>query len=200
VGFGAGESTTGNDSIFLGSGADGVAGDSNVIRIGGTVVGTGSGQQNRTFINGIRGVTTGLADAVPVLIDSAGQLGTVSSSRRYKKEIEDMGDASSQLLGLRPVTFKYRQEPVQGEQPLQFGLIAEEVAAVLPELVVYDAEHRPETVRYHLLSSMLLNELQKQARLNQEQQQAIRELAARLESLQGQRQPEPVGEEREARW
>ncbi len=75
-----------------------------------------------------------------------------------------MGEASEKLLALRPVTFKYKQEPVEGTQPLQFGLIAEEVAEVLPDLVIYDEEGRPETVRYHLLSSMLLNELQKQQR------------------------------------
>ena len=73
-----------------------------------------------------------------------------------------MAEASAGLLELRPVTFRYKQEPAAGDQPLQFGLIAEEVAAVLPDLVVYDDEGRPETVRYHLLSSMLLNELQKQ--------------------------------------
>ena len=185
LGFGAGASTGGSDSIFIGSGADGLAGDSNVIRIGGATVGSGFGEQNRAFINGIRGVTTGIADAVPVLIDSAGQLGTISSSRRFKKEIEDMGEASTHLLDLRPVTFRYRQDSMQGVQPLQFGLIAEEVATILPELVVYDAENRPETVRYHLLASMLLNELQKQAQLNREQQQLLHALATRLESLQG---------------
>ena len=71
------------------------------------------------------------------------------------------------------MTFRYKQEPVEGEQPRQFGLIAEEVAEVFPELVVYDEEGRPETVRYHLLSSMLLNELQKQHR---QQAQERREL------------------------
>ena len=75
-----------------------------------------------------------------------------------------MGSASGSLLALRPVTFRYRQEPVAGGQPLQFGLIAEEVAEVFPELVIYDQEGQPETVKYHLLSSLLLNEVQKQDR------------------------------------
>ena len=127
-------------------------------------MGTGDGQQNRAFLNGIRGVTTGMADAVPVMIDSSGQLGTVSSSSRFKKEVAAMGRASSSLLALRPVTFRYRQQPVAGRQPLQFGLIAEEVAEVFPELVIYSRDGQPETVKYHLLSSLLLNELQKQNR------------------------------------
>lgn len=178
-----GHITTGDDNIVIATASGSLAAEANTIRIGGITVGTGIREQNRTFINGIRGVTTDLTDAVPVLIDSAGQLGTVSSSRRFKKEIENMGDASARLLELRPVTFRYRQEPLAGEQPLQFGLIAEEVAAVLPELVVYDREGHPETVRYHLLASMLLNELQNQARLNREQQEEISALVARLDAL-----------------
>ena len=75
-----------------------------------------------------------------------------------------MGQTSSSLLALQPVTFKYRQEPVAGEQPVQFGLIAEDVAEVFPELVIYDRDGQPETVKYHLLSSLLLNELQRQNR------------------------------------
>ncbi len=109
--------------------------------------------------------------------------------------------ASEKLLALRPVTFKYKQEPVEGTQPLQFGLIAEEVAEVLPDLVVYDEEGRPETVRYHLLSSMLLNELKKQHRQLADQRQSLvlqeDELArlrgrlVRLEALEAKRHPPP---------
>lgn len=182
--------TTGHDNIFIGSGAEGTAGDANTIRIGGTAVGNTPGRQDRAFINGIRGVTTGVADAISVVIDSAGQLGTMSSSRRYKEDIEAMDDASSGLLDLRPVTFRYKQEPVVGEQSLQFGLIAEEVAEVLPDLVIYNSEDRPETVRYHLLSSMLLNELQKQHGLNLEQQRELEQLRERLLRLEGE-EPEP---------
>ena len=193
VGVAAGfYATTGNRNIFLGSGAYGVAGEGNTIRIG------GPGFQNRTFIAGISGVT--VANDAPVLIDSnTGQLGTVSSSRRFKKQIEDMAEASEKLLDLRPVTFRYKQEPVEGTQPLQFGLIAEEVAEVLPDLVVYDEEGQPETVRYHLLSSMLLNELKKQHRQLADQRQSLvlqeDELArlrgrlARLEALEAKRHP-----------
>ena len=103
-----------------------------------------------------------------------------------------MGEASEGLLALRPVTFKYKQEPVEGSQPLQFGLIAEEVAEFLPDLVVYDEEGRPETVRYHLLSSMLLNELKKQHRLNEKQNEQLarfRGRLVRLEALEAKRHP-----------
>ena len=125
------------------------------------------------------------ADAVSVVIDSAGQLGTISSSRRFKTEIVDMGEGSAGLLELRPVTFKYKREPVEGEQPVQFGLIAEEVAEVLPEFVVYNGDGQPETVRYHLLSSLLLNELKRQHGLNLEQEEELEHLRARLRRLEG---------------
>ena len=134
--------------------------------IGATIrVGTTS-THTRAFISGIRGVTTANANAVPVLVDSAGQLGTVSSSRRFKQDIVDMGDATSRLLELRPVRFRYKQEqtmPDRSEVPMEYGLIAEEVAEVFPDLVVYDDEGKPFTVKYHILSSMLLNEMKEQA-------------------------------------
>ena len=118
--------------------------------------------QTRAFIAGIQGVTTGINDAVNVVIDSNGQLGTISSSRRYKEDINDMGSASDRLLQLHPVTFRYKESYANGEQPMDFGLIAEEVAEVFPDLVVFNAEGQPETVKYRLLSSLLLNEVQKQ--------------------------------------
>ena len=83
--------------------------------------------QTSFFAAGIRGVTTGNNDAVPVVIDSNGQLGTVNSSRRFKEDIRDMGDASIGLLRLRPVTFRYRKPFADGSRPIQYGLIAEEV-------------------------------------------------------------------------
>jgi hypothetical protein len=144
---------TGNNNLYLGS--LGVETESNTTRIGDPP------RHTRTFVTGIRGVTTGLNNAVAVLIDSAGQLGTVSSSRRYKEDVHDMGNASSQLLQLRPVTFRYATPFADGGKPIQFGLIAEEVAEVFPELVVRDDEGRPETVAYQNLSVLLLNELQR---------------------------------------
>ena len=125
-----------------------------------------SGTQTRAFIAGIRGITTGVANGIPVLIDSNGQLGTVSSSRRFKKDIRDMGDATAKLLELRPVTFNYKQEqtmPDGSAVPPEYGLIAEEVAEIFPDLIVYDDQGKPFTVKYHMLSSMLLNEMKKQA-------------------------------------
>jgi hypothetical protein len=150
--------TTGHDNIDIGNA--GAAAEGNTIRIG-------NSSQTRTFIAGIRGVTTGRADAVAVLIDSNGQLGTVSSSCRFKKDMQDMGETSSRLMELRPVTFRYKAQP---DGPLQYGLIAEEVEQVMPELVVRDATGQPETVAYHELPAMLLNELQKQHATIQAQQ------------------------------
>jgi hypothetical protein len=185
LGFRAGQNlTTGDYNIVIGN--DGVAGDANRIRIG------TAGTHTRAFIAGIRGVTTGIANAVTVLIDSAGQLGTVSSSRRFKEEIRDMGDATERLLALRPVVFRYRPEVQEGERPLEYGLIAEEVAEVFPELVVYDEEGEPFTVKYHLLSSMLLNELKKQAHELETQRSELArlpELEARLAALEARGNP-----------
>jgi hypothetical protein len=157
LGYGAGYNwTTGNNNIAISN--TGVAAETATTRIG------SAGIQTRTFISGIRGITTGVADAVTVMIDSAGQLGTVSSSRRFKEDIVDMGDATDRLLDLRTVLFKYKERNADGDGPIEFGLIAEEVAGVFPELVVYDDEGRPETVKYHLPSTMLLNEMQRMQR------------------------------------
>ena len=153
IGYRAGFQTTGDLNIDIGN--EGAPGESNTIRIG-TI------NQHRTFVGGIRAVQTDVADAVTVVIDSNGQLGTVSSSRRYKEDISDMGDSSDRLLQLHPVTFRYKDAYANGEQPMDFGLIAEEVAEVFPELVVFNDQNQPETVKYRLLSSLLLNEVQKQ--------------------------------------
>ena len=142
----------GDGNIFIGS--DGVYGDTQRIRIGSS--------QSKTFIAGIRGTTTGFNNAIPVVIDSSGQLGTVSSSRRYKENIMDMGDVSSRLHALRPVTFNYKKPYANGEKPVQFGLIAEEVAETFPELAVMNEQGLPETVKYQDLTPLLLNEFQKQ--------------------------------------
>ena len=172
IGFTAGtNATTGSDNIYINN--SGVAAESNTIRIGG-------GPQTRAFIDGIRGVTTGIANAVTVRIDSNGQLGTINSSRRFKEAIEDMGDVSSGLLQLRPVTFRYKETYADGEHPVQPGLIAEEVAEVYPDMVVHDSEGEIETVQYHKLIPMLLNELQKQER-------KINELMDRLSLLESER-------------
>jgi hypothetical protein len=145
--------TSGSNDIYIGNPAPGP--ESGAIRIG-----TG-GQQTQAFIAGISGVTTGLT-ASAVVIDANGQLGTISSSRRYKEDIEAMGDASERLFQLRPVKFHYKQPDASGSKPIQYGLIAEEVAEVFPELTVYNKDGKPESVAYHLLAGLLLNELQKE--------------------------------------
>ena len=127
-------------------------------------------------------------DAVTVVIDSAGQLGTVSSSRRYKEDIQDMADGSSGLLQLRPVTFRYTKEYQDGSQPLQYGLIAEEVAEVYPDLVVRNEDGQVETVQYRKLITMLLNELQKQYGRGLVQEKQIKALQGQLVLVQTQYQ------------
>ena len=117
---------------------------------------------------------------MPVVVDSNGNLGTVSSSRRYKEDIQDMRDASDGLLRLRPVTFRYKEPFGDGSKPVQYGLIAEEVAEVYPDLVARSADGQIETVKYQLLDSMLLNELQKQNTTIAAQKEQIRSLEERL--------------------
>jgi hypothetical protein len=193
-------STGGNNNIGIGYQAGvSVAGGSNNIEIGnaGTSADSGAirigaaGTQTTAFIAGIYGVTTSASNAVPVLIDSNGNLGTISSSRRYKDDIQDMADASSALMRLRPVTFRYKKPFNDGSKPIQYGLIAEEVAEVYPDLVARTADGQIETVKYQVLDSMLLNELQKQnttisAQKEQigAQEQHIRSLEERLAKVE----------------
>jgi hypothetical protein len=106
-------------------------------------------------------VTTGIADAVNVVIDSNGQLGTASSSRRFKKEIKPMDQTSEAILALKPMTFHYKSDTTHTPQ---FGLIAEEVAKVNPDLVVRDKDGKPYSVRYVQVNAMLLNEFLKEHR------------------------------------
>jgi hypothetical protein len=143
-----------------------------------------------TFIAGIRGIGTGFADAVPVLIDSAGQLGTISSSKRFKEDIKPMDVASESVLALKPVTFHYKTDTTGTPQ---FGLIAEEVAKVNPDLVVRDKEGKPYTVRYDQVNAMLLNEFLKEHHQVQdlkaivaEQQEQIKALTAGLQKVSAQ--------------
>jgi Chaperone of endosialidase len=175
LGFSAGDNlTTGDDNIDIG--AEGVADESNTIRVG--------ANQRQTFIAGIRGATTANANAIPVLIDSAGQLGTLSSSRRFKKEIKPMDKTSEAIFALRPVAFHYKNDKTSMPQ---FGLIAEEVAEVNPDLVVRDDRGEIYTVRYEAVNAMLLNEFLKEHSKVQElemsaaqQQDEIKGLTATL--------------------
>jgi len=135
----------------------GVTTANNVIAIGTA----GANVSNGCFIGRIRDVTTANADAIPVMIDSAGQLGTASSSRRFKKEIQPMDKASESLLALKPVTFHYKSDNTSTPQ---FGLIAEEVGDINPDLVVRDEKGEIYTVRYDAVNAMLLNEFLKEHR------------------------------------
>jgi hypothetical protein len=147
--------TTGNNNIDIGN--LGVAGESNTIRIGGDI-GFGFGTQTATYIAGISGIGV---DGIPVFVTSSGQLGVSSSSARFKQNIQAMGDASDALLALRPVTFRYKHEIDPDGFP-QFGLVAEEVEKVNPDLVRRDAQGKVFTVRYEAVNAMLLNEFLKE--------------------------------------
>lgn len=154
LGRNSGASLTTSDSSNVCIANAGTSGDNNTIRIG--TQGSGAGQQNQTFIAGIYGVTTTASPAIPVLVSSTGQLGTVSSSRRFKQNILPMANLSERIHSLNPIIFEYIQSP--GVK--SYGLIAEEVDEVMPELVVRDEHGEILTVRYNELIPLLLNEVQ----------------------------------------
>jgi hypothetical protein len=112
-------------------------------------------------------------------VDNDGKLGVYLSARRFKTDIADMGAASEALLALRPVTFHYKPELDKTGIP-QFGLVAEEVAAVNPDLVTHDAKGELSTVRYEAVNAMLLNEFLKEHRKNEEQGRDIQEQKATI--------------------
>jgi uncharacterized coiled-coil protein SlyX len=171
--------TSGNNNIALGAGAgSNIKLSNNVICIG--TFAAGADVAGTCFISNIRGVPTQSPDAIPVLIDSAGQLGTLNSSRRYKTDIKPMDKASESILALKPVSFRYK---VYKNTTRQFGLIAEEVAETNPDLVIYDADGRPYTVRYDAVNAMLLNEFLKEHRTVEEQECRILEQEATITQL-----------------
>ena len=150
-------------------------GESNTIRIGGDVF--GYGPQTAAFIAGISG-TAVVGDAV--VVDGNGQLGTVASSARFKKNIKPMDKTSEAILALKPVSFQYRSD---SKGIPQFGLIAEEVAMVNPDLVVRNRNGEIYSVRYDQVNAMLLNEFLKEHRTVQEQGATIAELKKQIETL-----------------
>ena len=155
---------SGSSNIYIGNQGPSPGSENNAIRIGDI--------QTAAYIAGIYGTNIGSGNAV--YINSNGQLGTSMSSRRFKENIEDMGAASSKLFQLRPVTFFYKPQYDDGSHLLQYGLIAEEVAEVYPEMVAYDKDGQPYTVKYQYLAPMLLNELQKEHAIIASQQELIR--------------------------
>jgi hypothetical protein len=179
VGFDAGDNlTTGSNNIDIFD--PGVAAESNTIRIG------TQGTQTATFIAGIFGGPK-IKKGCDVIAQSNGLLGCMKSSARYKRDIRDMGDASDKLMKLRPVTFQYKED-FDGIQ--QYGLIAEEVQKVYPELVVEGDDGRPETVEYQVLPAMLLNELQKEIRDNDRQTAQIAKLSRQIAEMKASRKRE----------
>jgi hypothetical protein len=186
VGYNALSSATGGGNIALGSGAgaantaggfnmylgnEGVSSESATIRLGSGML------HSRLFVAGVLGsIVTG----AQVLISGTGQLGVAASSARFKEDVRDMGESSARLLNLRPVSFRYKG---RAEDPVQFGLIAEEVEKVLPELVLRDASGEIQTVLYNELPVLLLNELQKQQRVIASQSSTIDEQKAAMEAL-----------------
>lgn len=156
LGYFAGHAlSSGTDNIDIAN--VGVAGESHTLRLGteGTYGASGPGIV-RTYIAGIsNSKVTGAA----VYVTSSGQLGVLASSERYKTNIEPMGTATERLAKLRPVSFKLKSDP---SGTVQYGLIAEEVATVYPELVIRGDNGQIEGVRYEELAPMLLNEVQQQ--------------------------------------
>jgi hypothetical protein len=173
LGYFAGSNlTTGDNNIDIGS--QGVAGEANTIRLG------TQGTQTATYIAGISGTPIGAGIAVRV--NASGQLGTVASSARFKAEIKPMDKASEAILALKPVTFHYKKE-VDPEGIPQFGLVAEDVAKVNPDLVARDAKGEIYTVRYDAVNAMLLNEFLKEHKAFLEEQRKVQEQQAAIAQL-----------------
>ena len=144
-------------------------------------IGTG-GMQTATFIAGIHGVAvTGAA----VLVSSSGQLGVAPSSERFKDRIKPMDKASEAILALKPVTFRYKKD-LDPAGTSQFGLVAEEVEKVNPDLVVRDTDGKPYTVRYEAVNAMLLNEFLKEHKAFVEEQRKVEEQGATIAKQQKQ--------------
>jgi hypothetical protein len=170
VGFEAGFAlTSGSKNIYLGH--PGAASESNTMRLGNT--------QKKTYI---AGVATAAVTGAQVLIDATGRLGVPLSSARYKRDIETMGARSEGVLKLRPVTFVYKQD---GQGVRQYGLIAEEVATVYPELVTHTATGEVQAVRYQELIPMLVNELQRQQHVTEHLQRELAELRSLVGQMRG---------------
>jgi hypothetical protein len=174
------QNTTGNGNTAIGSlaGLNQTTGFNNVY-IGKNVLGV-AGENNACYILSIFGQTS--ASGIPILINSNNKLGTTTSSRRFKEEIKLMDNASEALFALNPVTFRYKKEIDPTATP-QFGLVAEEVEKVNPDLIVRDKEGKAYSVRYDQVNAMLLNEFLKEHRKVEEQDCRIREQEATITRL-----------------
>jgi hypothetical protein len=168
--------TTGSNNIDIGNA--GVAADAKTIRIG------AQGTQNATFVAGIYGINVG-SGGISVYANASGQLGTVTSSARFKRDIRSMDKASETILALRPVTFRYKPE-LDPDGASQFGLVAEEVEKVDPALVVRDPDGKPYSVRYEAVNAMVLNEFLKEHRKVEELEKQVEKLTAGLQKVSAQ--------------
>jgi hypothetical protein len=164
--------TTGDNNIDIDNA--GVSAEADTIRIG------TQGTQTATFVAGVFGGPS-IKKGCSVVADSTGMLGCSKSSVRYKRDIRDMGDASDKLMKLRPVTFRYKSDSTGIPQ---YGLIAEEVEKVYPELVIDGSDGKAETVEYQVLPAMLLNEVQKQSRQLAQKDAQIAAMQRQLAALQ----------------
>jgi Chaperone of endosialidase len=179
LGDSAGFDITGDNNICIGSGVGGIAGEFDTIRIGDNLAPV-AGTDSKVFFGGIALKNVG-ANFAPVLINLvSGQLGTIPSSARFKKDIESMGKSSEVIFSLRPVTFHYKGDETNIPQ---FGLIAEEVAKVNPGLILLDKEGNPQSVRYEQINAMLLNEFLKEHKKVEEQQSKIDNQQATITQL-----------------
>jgi hypothetical protein len=166
IGLTAGSAlTTGSGNVCIGAGVNGVAGESNITRI--------------------RNVYTTVANGRAVYVNADNKIGTLSSSRRFKHDIQPMDKSSETLFALKPVTFRYKKD-ADPSQALSFGLIAEDVAQVSPELITRDEEGKPQTVRYEAVNAMLLNEFLKEHRKNEQQESKIEQQDAKIAQQQKQ--------------
>jgi hypothetical protein len=163
--------TKGSNNIDIGNA--GKAGEANVIRIG------TQGTQKSAFIAGVSGVAV---SGSTVVVNSVGKLGVATSSARFKEQIKSMSDTSVAILKLKPVTFRYKKE-VDPEATPQFGLVAEDVEKVDPQLVVHDEEGEPYTVRYEAVNAMLLNEFLKEHRTVEELKATVAQQQKHIETL-----------------
>jgi uncharacterized coiled-coil protein SlyX len=163
--------TTGSNNVYIGGGQSGVAGESNTIHIADS---TNPGvAATACYIAGIFGQTS--ADGVAVFINSDHKLGTATSSKRFKKDIRPMDSASKELFALKPVSFRYKED-IDAAGRTQFGLVAEDVEKVNPDLIVRDKEGKPYSVRYDQVNAMLLNEFLKEHKKVEQQQAVISQL------------------------
>jgi len=173
LGYQAGQNLTkGDNNIDIGNA--GIAGETGIIRIG------TSGTHGVTVIAGVSNST--LATGIPVNVNHEGRLGVLTSSERFKDAIKPMDRASDAIHALKPVTFRYKKELDPDGIP-QFGLVAEQVEKVNPDLVARDEQGKPYTVRYEAVNAMLLNEFLKEHRKVEEESDQIAELQATVAEL-----------------